>query len=139
MQRRMLKSKIHRARVTDANLDYIGSVSIDPILLRQADILVGEQVHVVDINNGARFETYAIEGHPQEVCLNGAAARLVQPGDRVIIVSYAAYEPDELPDYAPRVVHVDDQSRPVNEAAARDLVGGLFVAPVAASAPSGPH
>ena len=82
MNRRMMKSKIHRARVTDAHLDYVGSISLDPELMRLADILVGEQVHVVDIDNGARFETYAIEGRPGDVCLNGAAARLVHPATR---------------------------------------------------------
>ena len=91
MNRRMMKSKIHRARVTDAHLDYVGSISLDPELMRLADILVGEQVHVVDIDNGARFETYAIEGRPGDVCLNGAAARLVHPGDKVIVITYAEY------------------------------------------------
>lgn len=124
MRRRMLKSKIHRATVTDANLDYIGSVSIDARLLELADILVGEQVQIVDINNGARFETYAIEGGPGEVCLNGAAARLVQPGDKVIIISYADYEAAELAAYAPRVVHVDNRNRHTSEEVARLLVGG---------------
>ena len=124
MRRRMLKSKIHRARVTDADLNYVGSVSIDPQLLEMADILVGEQVQIVDIDNGARFETYAILGQPGEVCLNGAAARLVHPGDRVIIISYADYDNEELKDYAPRVVHVDDLNRPVSEHVARELIGG---------------
>ena len=91
MRRRMMKSKIHRATVTDANLDYVGSISLDPELMALADIREYEQVTVVDINNGARFETYAIIGGPGEVCLNGAAARLVAPGDRVIILSYADY------------------------------------------------
>ena len=103
MRRRMMKSKIHRATVTDANLDYVGSISIAPDLLAAADIMIGEQVQIVDINNGARFETYAIEGGPGQVCLNGAAARLVQPGDRIIIITYADYEQAELPDYAATV------------------------------------
>lgn len=124
MRRRMLKSKIHRARVTDADLNYIGSVSLDPHLMALADILVGEQVVIVDIDNGARFETYAIEGVPGEVCLNGAAARLVHPGDKVIVITYADFEAEELLRYAPRVVHVDDLNRPVDEEAARELVGG---------------
>jgi aspartate 1-decarboxylase len=111
MNRRMLKSKIHRATVTDANLHYVGSVSIGPELLAAADILENEQVHIVDINNGARFETYAILGGPGEMCLNGAAARLVQPGDLIIVFSYADYSEDELPTYAPRVVHVDEKNQ----------------------------
>lgn len=111
MHRRMLKSKIHRATVTDANLHYVGSVSLGPELLEAADILENEQVHIVDINNGARFETYAILGGPGEVCLNGAAARLVQPGDLVIVMSYADYDNDELEGYAPTVVHVDEKNQ----------------------------
>lgn len=111
MHRRMLKSKIHRATVTDANLHYVGSVSIDPTLMQAADIREFEQVHVVDINNGARFETYAMEGGPGEICLNGAAARLVQPGDLVIIFTYGDYRDDELAGFAPSIVHVDEKNR----------------------------
>lgn len=111
MHRRMLKSKIHRATVTDANLHYVGSISLGPELMEAADILEHEQVHVVDINNGARFETYAILGAPGEVCLNGAAARLVQPGDLVIVFTYADYTDDELADYRPTVVHVDEKNQ----------------------------
>src|SRR6202049_1035177 len=96
MRRRMMKSKIHRATVTDANLNYVGSISLDVGLMRMAGILGGEQVAVLDIDNGARFETYAIPGHDGEVCLNGAAARLVHPGDKVIIITYADYEDSEL-------------------------------------------
>lgn len=124
MRRRMLKSKIHRATVTGADLDYIGSISIDPALLDLADILVGEQVQIVDINNGARFETYAIEGQPGQVCLNGAAARLVQPGDKIIIITYADFDEAEIAGYRPRVVHVDGDNRSVDEVVARELVGG---------------
>ncbi|TXH42196.1 MAG: aspartate 1-decarboxylase [Actinobacteria bacterium] len=124
MQRRMLKSKIHRATVTSANLDYIGSISIDAELLATADVMVGEQVHVVNITNGARFETYAIAGAAGEVCLNGAAARLVQPGDSVIIISYADYCEAELAEYSPIVVHVGPGNAPVSEHVARELVGG---------------
>ena len=113
VRRRMLKSKIHRATVTGADLHYVGSVSIDPALLALADILPNEQVAVLDIDNGARFETYAIVGGPGEVCLNGAAARLVSPGDRVIIITYAEYEAAELAGYEPTVVHVDTANRPV--------------------------
>jgi aspartate 1-decarboxylase len=111
MRRRMLKSKIHRATVTDANLHYVGSVSVDPALMEAADIKEFEQVTVVDINNGARFETYAMLGGPGEVCLNGAAARLVQPGDLVIIFTYADYADDELEGFTPAIVHVDEKNR----------------------------
>lgn len=124
MNRRMLKSKIHRARVTDAHLDYVGSISLDPTLMDLADILVGEQVHIVDIDNGARFETYAIEGRPGDVCLNGAAARLVHPGDKIIVMSYADFTETELETYAPKVVHVDEANNPTSEDVARKLVGG---------------
>lgn len=124
MRRRMMKSKIHRATVTDAHLDYVGSISLDPELMGLADILVGEQVQIVDIDNGARFETYAIEGRAGEVCLNGAAARLVHPGDKVIVITYGEYDEAELETYAPRVVHVDGQNRHVAEQVARELVGG---------------
>jgi aspartate 1-decarboxylase len=103
----MLKSKIHRATVTGADLDYVGSISIDPALLAAADIKEHEQVAVLDIDNGARFETYVIVGEPGEICINGAAARLVVPGDKVIIITYADYEDAELEAYEPTVVHVD--------------------------------
>ena len=108
----MLKSKIHRATVTEANINYIGSISIDPALMELADIMENEQVAVLDIDNGARFETYAIEGDTGQICLNGAAARLVHPGDKVIILTYADYEEVELANYSPKVVHVDDRNRP---------------------------
>src|SRR4051812_16167481 len=105
----MLKSKIHRATVTDCDLHYVGSITIDRDLLAAADMLEHEQVHVVDIDNGARFETYTLAGEAGsgEVCLNGAAARLVQRGDRIIVISYAHYEREELESYTPRVVHVE--------------------------------
>ena len=109
MRRRMMKSKIHRATVTDANLNYVGSISLDTDLMRRADILAWEQVAVLDIDNGARFETYAIPGEPGQVCLNGAAARLVQPGDKVIVITYADYDNAELADFSPAIVHVDGQ------------------------------
>jgi aspartate 1-decarboxylase len=115
----MMKSKIHRATVTSANLHYVGSVSIDTRLMALADILPYEQVAVLDIDNGARFETYAIEGSDGEVCLNGAAARLVAPGDRVILITYAEYADEELERYAPRVVHVDSANRVVGEMEAK--------------------
>lgn len=113
MRRRMMKSKIHRATVTDANLHYIGSISLDPRLMELSDILEWEQVTIVDIDNGARFETYAIVGNPGEITLNGAAARLVHPGDKVIIITYADFDDAELADFQPRIVHVDEQNRPV--------------------------
>ena len=109
----MLKSKIHRATVTGADLHYIGSISIDPVLLELADIREHEQVAVLDIDNGARFETYAIVGEPGEVCVNGAAARLVAPGDRVIVLTYADYEDADLDGHEPTVVHVDTANRAV--------------------------
>jgi aspartate 1-decarboxylase len=109
MQRQMLKSKIHRATVTDCDLHYAGSITLDPDLMREADLLPNELVHVLDIDNGNRFETYVIEGRAgsRDVQVNGAAARLVQRGDLVIIVSYGVYSEDELADHEPRVVHVD--------------------------------
>ncbi|HYA44666.1 MAG TPA: aspartate 1-decarboxylase [Acidimicrobiales bacterium] len=110
----MLKSKIHRATVTEANVDYVGSITLDPELMRLADIYESEQVAVLDVDNGARFETYAIAGGAGQVCLNGAAARLVVPGDKVIVLSYADYEEAELDAYAPRVVFVDDRNRPLS-------------------------
>jgi aspartate 1-decarboxylase len=120
MRRRMMKSKIHRATVTDANLDYVGSISLDPELMVLADILEYEQVTVLDIDNGNRFETYAIAGGPGEVCLNGAAARLVHRGDKVIVITYADYEADELAQYAPTIVHVDARNEPIHEVGPAD-------------------
>jgi aspartate 1-decarboxylase len=109
MQRTMLKSKIHRASVTDCDLHYVGSITIDPDLLEAADINEYEQVAVVDIDNGARFETYTIAGQrgSGEMKVNGAAARLVHRGDTIIVISYGIYDPDDLEHYEPRVVHVD--------------------------------
>ena len=116
MRRRMMKSKIHRATVTDANLHYVGSITVDRDLMDLADLLEYEQVAVVDIDNGARLETYVIEGArgSGDICLNGAAARLVSPGDRVIIISYAEYEDTELEGYTPTIVHVDSRNRPID-------------------------
>jgi aspartate 1-decarboxylase len=122
----MLKSKIHRATVTGADVNYEGSITLDPALMEAADILPYEQVHVVDVNNGARLVTYAIEG-PRgagEVVLNGAAARLVNPGDIVIVLSYASLDAGELRDHQPTLVYVDGSneitrvSRGVHAAAA---------------------
>ena len=113
MQRVMLKSKIHRATVTECDLHYVGSITIDPELLEAADVRDYEQVHVVDVDNGARFETYTIPGTrgSGEVVINGAAARLVHRGDTVIVISYASYDESELDRYQPRVVHVDRGNR----------------------------
>jgi aspartate 1-decarboxylase len=116
MQRTMLKSKIHRATVTDCDLHYVGSITIDPELLEAADIREFEQVAVVDVDNGARFETYTIAGErgANEIKVNGAAARLVHRGDTIIVISYAAYDADELQNYEPRVVHVDADNQIIN-------------------------
>ncbi|HEY8739773.1 MAG TPA: aspartate 1-decarboxylase [Candidatus Dormibacteraeota bacterium] len=111
MERLMFKSKIHRATVTDANLDYEGSITIDPELLRLADILPNEQVHVVNVTNGERLVTYAIAGGPGEVCLNGAAAHKCRPGDTVIIMTYANVAEAELRGFQPTVVRVDARNR----------------------------
>ena len=127
MRRRMMKSKIHRATVTDANLDYVGSISLDPELMRRADIREWEQVAVLDIDNGARFETYAMEGGPGDVILNGAAARLVKPGDRVIVITYGQYDEAELASFAPVIVHVDEANRPIIEAEAVRRAGSNLV------------
>lgn len=115
MQRTMLKSKIHRATVTDSDLHYVGSLTVDPDLLDAADILAGEKVSVVDINNGERFDTYVILGErgAREMKVNGAAARLVHRGDQVIVISYASYAEAELETYEPVVVHVDSDNRVV--------------------------
>jgi aspartate 1-decarboxylase len=109
----MLKSKIHRATITDSDLHYVGSITVDPDLLAAADIRVHEQVAVVDVDNGARFETYTIAGEPGsgEIKVNGAAARLVHTGDTVILISYGLYTAEELAGYVPTVVHVDRANR----------------------------
>ena len=108
MQRVMLKSKIHRATVTDCDLHYVGSITVDPDLLEAADILEHEQVHVVDVDNGARFVTYTIAGERGSGAMqvNGAAARLVHKGDTIIVFSYASYDRADMEHYEPRVVHV---------------------------------
>jgi aspartate 1-decarboxylase len=112
MNRTMLKSKIHRCRITGSDLNYVGSITIDADLLDAADILEHEQVHVVDVDNGARFETYTIAG-PRgsgEIKVNGAAARLVHSGDTIIVISYASYDRDDLESYEPKVVHVNAEN-----------------------------
>ncbi len=103
----MLKGKIQRANITDCNINYEGSITIDRKLMEEADILPFEQVQVLDINNGSRFTTYAIEGGPSEICVNGAAARLVSLGDLVIILSYCHLSDEEARNYRPKLVHVD--------------------------------
>jgi len=113
MMRIMMKSKIHRATVTQADLDYVGSVTLDAALMEAADLLEGEQVAIVDITNGARIETYVIPGEPGSgvIGINGAAAHLVHPGDLVIIMSYAMVSDAEARALEPRIVHVDDKNR----------------------------
>src|SRR5262245_32995159 len=113
MYRMMMKSKIHRATVTGADVDYVGSITLDPELMRLADLHECEQVHGLDVDNGARFETYAMCGSAGDVILNGAAARLVKPGDRVIVITYGQYDEAELATYEPRIVHVDEQNRAI--------------------------
>jgi aspartate 1-decarboxylase len=125
MRRTMLKSKVHRATVTGSDLHYVGSITMDPELLEAADILENELVHVLDVDNGARFETYTIagQGGSGDVQVNGAAARLVHTGDTVIVVSYAEYEEEEMGTYESRVVHVDSENRIVDvNAIVNDLV-----------------
>ena len=135
--REMLKSKIHRATVTQADLHYVGSITIDADLLRAADLLPGEKVDVVDINNGNRLSTYVIAGETGSgvIGINGAAARLVAPGDLVIIIAYAHLSQDLLGEYQPRIVFVDGQNRPINVGAdpadvgtATDLIRGDVLA-----------
>ena len=106
----LLKSKIHRARVTDVNIDYEGSITIDKKLMEEADIFPYEQVQVLDINNGSRFTTYAIEGESGEICVNGAAARLAAKGDIVLILSYCHVEDEEARNFTPTVVYVDAEN-----------------------------
>jgi aspartate 1-decarboxylase len=116
VRRRMMNGKIHRARVTDADLNYVGSISIDPILMKAADIVPNEQVSVYNLNNGSRFETYAIEGTDGQICLNGAAARLAQVGDLVIIVTFVDLEDAELSSHQPSVIVVDENNHSVEAA-----------------------
>ncbi len=108
----MLYSKIHRASVTDANLNYVGSITIDEELLDAAALRVGQKVEIVNINNGERFSTYVIKGArgSKDMCLNGAAARKVEIGDKIIVIAYGSYHSDELDNYKPIVVHVDDNN-----------------------------
>ncbi len=118
MQRQMLKSKIHRATVTDCDVDYIGSITIDTELMAGADLITNEQVHVWDVDNGSRFVTYVIDGEAGSgtMQVNGAAAHLVEPGHKIIVASFGAYDESDLERYDPVVVHVDEN----NEAIAID-------------------
>jgi len=120
MHRFMLRGKIHRAVITEANVDYIGSITIDSELMELADILENEKVHVVNLNNGVRLETYAIAGERGSgvICLNGAAALLMNPGEKVIILSYALVSEEELDGWEPKVVFVDENNRPFPDTAA---------------------
>lgn len=112
MQRQMLKSKIHRATVTACDADYVGSITIDPELMRSADLIPNEQVHVWDITNASRFVTYVIEGEPgsRAMQVNGAAAHLTREGHKIIVASFGAYDDSDLRTYSPVVVHVDDEN-----------------------------
>ncbi|RBP42735.1 aspartate 1-decarboxylase [Garciella nitratireducens] len=109
----IMKSKIHRATVTDANLDYIGSITIDEKLMKEAHIIENEKVQIVNINNGERFETYVIKGPfgKGDICLNGAAARLVQPKDKIIILSYCIIDQKEAKNFKPKIVFVNEQNK----------------------------
>jgi aspartate 1-decarboxylase len=115
MQRQMLKSKIHRATVTDCDVEYVGSITIDTELMAAADLITNEQVHVWDVDSGARFVTYVIDGEPGSgaIQVNGAAAHLTRPGHRTIVASFGAYDESDLEAYSPVVVHVDDANRAV--------------------------
>ena len=113
MLQEFISSKIHRATVTDANLNYVGSITIDETLMNASKIREWQKVDILDINNGERFQTYVIKGKADSgmICLNGAAARKVQPGDKVIIIAYGLYDPKELVDYKPTIVIVDDNNK----------------------------
>lgn len=113
MELTMLKGKIHRAAVTQAELDYVGSITVDTALLKAAGILEYEKVQIVDINNGERFETYTIAGEENSgvICLNGAAARCVQKGDKIIIMAYCSLTPEEAKAHKPTVVFVDEDNK----------------------------
>ena len=130
--RTMLRGKIHRATVTEADLDYVGSISIDERLMEAAGIAQWEQVHVLDVTNGARLETYAVRAGPGEICINGAAAHLIRPGDLVIILCYEGVPDERVPDYQPRIVHVDARNHIVRAEEAQDAAQ-----PTAVAAPEG--
>jgi aspartate 1-decarboxylase len=122
MNRILCKSKIHRACVTQSDLHYVGSITIDRQLMDQADLLPYEKVQVVNINNGQRFETYVIEGEAGSgcICVNGAAARLVENGDLVIVISYAQYSELELKSFKPKVVHVNAKNEVIEVASSEE-------------------
>ena len=126
MLRFMCKSKIHRATVTEANLNYVGSITIDEDLMEAADLFANEKVQIVNNNNGARFETYVIRGERNSgvICLNGAAARLVNPGDKVIIISYAMIENKEAKRFKPTVVFVNDSNQ-IEEISSQETHGDI--------------
>lgn len=126
MFRTMLKSKIHRAKVTEANLNYVGSITIDEALMEAADVLPNEKVQIVNNNNGARFETYVIRGPRGSgvICLNGAAARLAHEGDRIIIISYAVVDNQEAAVFKPRVIFVDDKNG-ISEISSEENAGDI--------------
>jgi len=115
MQFEMMFSKIHRATVTDANLDYIGSITIDEELMEKAHLLENQKVDVLNITNGERFSTYVITGQTgkRDICINGAAAHKAQKGDKVIIVAYATMNEKEMVDHKPYIVHVDENNNPI--------------------------
>lgn len=123
----MLYSKIHRATVSDANLNYVGSITVDEDLMKAANLRVGQKVDIVNINNGERFQTYIIKGvaGSKDICINGAAARKVEIGDKIIIIAYATYDEDELENYKPTVVLVDDKNS--IELITQELEGGKYV------------
>ena len=123
----MLYSKIHRATVTDANLNYVGSITIDEDLMKASNLKVGQKVDIVNINNGERFQTYVIKGKSgsKDMCLNGAAARKVQIGDKIIVISYASYNESELENYKPTGVLVDDKNN--IELITNELIGSDYV------------
>ena len=113
MKVNMLKGKIHRATVVQAELNYVGSITVDPVLMEAAGIYEYEKVQIVDVENGSRFETYTIAGEPGSgmICLNGAAARCVQVGDKIILMAYADLETEEVKNHKPKVVFVDDENK----------------------------
>lgn len=113
MLRTIYKSKIHKARITESNLNYTGSITIDSVLLKAADILPGEKVQIVNLHNGSRVETYVMEGEPNSgtICMNGAAARWAQPGDKVIIISYCLVESKEAFAIVPKAIFLDDNNK----------------------------
>lgn len=122
----LLKCKIHRATVTEANLEYEGSVSVDPALIKAAGLVLNERVDIYNCNNGARFSTYVIEGQKGQICLNGAAARHVMKGDLVIICAYCGLDAEEARRHEPTVVFVDSKNRPVEKRAEKHGGRGLL-------------